>query len=179
MRLRMKTRRKFIIDVTVIITGIAGLTACQDQTEEKSASFKPASTDIDKKTLDAVVDAFVPRDQDAGAVEAGVSEKLLEIFDKKEDMKLHGLAMLERVEVVAQHKHHSPFHRLGLATREEIIDKTFHSRRKDDQPARQAISVLSAYVIEAFYISSVGQAMLGYTPPYPNGYPDYYAPPVR
>jgi hypothetical protein len=174
----MKTRRKFIIDATVIMAGIAGLTACQDQSEQKSTSSKSASTDIDTKTLDAVVDAFVPRDQDAGAVEAGVSEKLLDMFDKKEDMRAYGVAMLDRVEAVAQQKYRRPFYRLGLAKREKIMQMTLHSQRKDDQPARQAISVLRGHVIEAFYLSPSGQTMLGFTPPYPNGYPDYHAPPV-
>jgi len=174
----MKTRRQFINKLITVVTGVVTLTACRDQTEENGVSDKSGSTGIDRRALDAVVDAFVPRDQDAGAVEAGVTEKLLELFDENEDMKLHGEALLGRVEVVAQHKYRRAFSRLNLARREEIIRKTLHSRSKDDQSARHAISLLRGQVIKAYYLSPAGQAMLGYTPPYPNGYPDFHIPPV-
>ena len=86
--------------------------------------------------------------------------------------------MLEHVEVIAQRQFRKPFHRLNLAQREEIIRKTMHSRSDDDKPARRAIVTLHGRVIEAFYLSPAGQAMLGYYPPYPHGYPDYHSPPA-
>ena len=172
----MNSRRLFIYRMGAIISSLLGIAACQDHGENNRSSTISDPTFIDRKTLDAVVDAFVPKDQDAGAVEAGASEKLLELFEKSEDMRNHGTVLLARVEVVAQHKYRKPFYQLSLAKREEIIHKTLYSPRKDDQSASLAINILSGHVIRAFYLSPVGQSILGYTPPYPNGYPDYHTP---
>lgn len=40
--------------------------------------------------LDAFVDTVVPKDQDSGAVEAGVTDELLAWFDKKPEEKNKG-----------------------------------------------------------------------------------------
>jgi hypothetical protein len=171
----MNTRRQFFSRVFTFVTGITGLVACENEKEVIHLSGQLGYTEAKMATLDAVVDAFVPKDQDPGAVEAGVSAKLLGLFHKKDEMKQHGEALLARVELVAQHKHRRPFHRLSLNRREDILHKTFYSLREDDQAARRAIRVLYAYVIEAFYLSPTGQSMLGYSPPYPIGYPDHHA----
>ena len=174
----MITRRQLFRRLITVAVGVTGITACQDDLEVDNVSKKSGLTGIDRTTLDAVVDTIVPRDQDPGAVEAGVSEVLLDLFDKQEEMKKHGEAILAHVEDIAQHKFRKPFHRLSLARREEIIRKILNSRRDDEQSARRAIVALHGRVIEAFYLSPVGQAMFGYYPPYPNGYPDYNAPPA-
>ena len=160
-----------------LILGAAGLAACQRDEEDNADSAQYELGGINRIMLDAVVDTIVPKDQDPGAVEAGVTDSLLELFDQSEHMRQHANAMLSRAEVVAQHKYHKPFHRLGLKRREGILHRTLHSRHKDDQAASRAISVLRGHVIEAFYESPIGQSVVGYYPPYPGGYPDYHIPP--
>ena len=174
----MSLRRQFFTQVTLMIIGATGLSACQDQEEDRAKNENLEEPAIDRATLDAVVDAFVPKDQDPGAVEAGITDILFDLFGKSERLRQHGKALLLHVELVAQHKFHKPFYRLNLARREDILHKTFHSRHEDDQDARRAIGTLRGHVIEAFYVSEVGHATLGYNPPYPDGYPDYHTPPA-
>ncbi|GMR06978.1 MAG: hypothetical protein BMS9Abin25_1624 [Gammaproteobacteria bacterium] len=172
-------RRAFVTRLTVLFSGLIGLTACNDKdgTTSQTDPGLDASGQLNRKTLDALVDTFVPKDQDPGAVEAGVSDVLLESFEKNEDMKQRGVILLARVDLLAQHKHDRPFHRLELRLREQIIHEMQYSRREEDQSVRLAIMTLGSKIIYAFYLSPTGQAMLGYHPPYPRGYPGYADPP--
>jgi hypothetical protein len=50
-------------------------------------------------------------------------------------------------------------------------------RSPDDHPVRLELWKLRSRIIREFYQSPAGLAMLGYTPPFPAGYPDYNRPP--
>ena len=83
----MTTRRQFFRRLIAVMVGVTGISACQDDLEVENDSKKSQRTGIDRATLDAVVDAIVPRDQDPGAVESGVTDILLDVFDKQQEMK--------------------------------------------------------------------------------------------
>lgn len=167
----MTTRRRFFSKVAALAVGLLGVTACGKETET-SLSSEP-----DRKLLDAFVDTIVPNDQDPGAVEAGVTDKLLVRFEEKQEEKKNAMAMLASIDLIANNKFNTGFKNLNLDQREKVLYIFQHSRDKKDQPARNTLQHLRTRIIRSFYLSPAGRTMLAYTPPYPMGYPDYNSPP--
>jgi hypothetical protein len=155
--------------------GVLGVAACGKEAETTASST--AGFELDRKLLDAFVDTIVPKDQDPGAVEAGMADELLERFEKKPEEKKKAMDMLNTIDNVAIKKFNNPFKKLKLEHREKVIDLTLRSRDRKYTPARSTIHKLRTRIVWSYYLSPTGQAMLGYNPPFPLGYPDYNQPP--
>jgi len=177
----MKARRRFLTKVASLTMGTLAATACSnenDETVSRTEEFENHSSVLDRQLLDAFVDTIVPKDQDPGAVEAGVTNELLSWFDEKEEEKEKAMVMLDTIDRVANNKFKQPYKKLSIEQREKVLDLTIRSRDKQYQPARNSIQRLRSRIIRAFYLSPTGWAVLGYTAPFPDGYPDYSNPPV-
>lgn len=177
----MKARRRFLTKIASLTIGTLAVTACNNENEQtvsNTEELEKHSSVLDRQLLDAFVDTIVPKDQDPGAVEAGVSNELLSWFEEKEEEKDKAMMMLDAIDRVANNKFKKPYIKLALEQREKVLDLTIHSRDKQYQPARNTIQRLRSRIIRAFYLSPTGWGMLGYTSPYPDGYPDYSNPPI-
>ena len=176
----MTSRRRFFARVASLTVGSVAVAACgkDDGSEiETIKGSKTGSMEPDLQLLDAFVDTIVPRDQNPGAVEAGATDELLAWFDEKQKEKTKAMEMLATIDSVANNKFKNSFKKLKLEQREKVLDLTISSRDKKYHPARNTIQRLRSRIIRAFYMSPTGWAMLGYTAPFPGGYPDYSTPP--
>lgn len=177
----MTERRRFLGKLATLTVGTLTVAACgkqDDKASEVSQENDKNSSAPDRLLLDAFVDTIVPKDQDPGAVEAGVTDELLAWFDEKEQEKIKAGEMLVMIDYVANKNFNKPFIKLTLEQREKVLDLTASSRDAKYHPARNSMQRLRARIIRAFYLSPTGWAMLGYTAPYPGGYPDFSNPPV-
>lgn len=86
-----------------------------------------SSLEPDRLLLDAFVDTVVPKDQDPGAVEAGVTEELLAWFDEKPEEKTKAIEMLAAIDRVANNKFSNTFKKLKLEQRENVLGLTIRS----------------------------------------------------
>lgn len=172
----MTARRRFFGRLAAAAVASLGLSACErekPQSTEYSADKEDTTSVIDRQLLDAFVDTLVPKDQDPGAVEAGIPEQLLARFAEKPEQAEKAAAMLSTIERVANKKFSKSFRQLDLERREKVLRMIVRSRDSSDHPARDNIRRLRSEVVRDFYQSPVGWAMLGYAPPFPGGYPDY------
>ena len=129
-----------------------------------------------REILEAVVDAIVPRDQDPGALDAGVPARILtHLSSHPEALKVYQ-AGLEVVDRLARQSGASSFRALDGQERERILSSL--SSAPDD--FREAGGLFLARVrrdVLAFYWgSAVGQGVVGYRPPL-SGYLEYANPP--
>ena len=172
----MTARRRFFGRLVAAAVASLGLSACERE-KPQSAGYPAEKEDtaagIDRQLLDAFVDTLVPKDQDPGAVEAGIPEQLLARFAEKPEQAEKAAAMLSTIERVAIKKYNESFRQLDLERREMVLRMIVRSRDSNDHPARDNIRHLRSKVVRDFYQSPVGWEMLGYTPPFPGGYPDY------
>ena len=182
----MTSRRRFFTKVITLTVGSIAVAACSKESDNGNEASPGKLSNYDNKSsleqdrllLDAFVDTIVPKDQDPGAVEAGVTEELLAWFDEKPEEKTKAIEMLATIDRVANNKFCNTFKKLKLEQRENVLDITIRSVDSKHHPARNSIQRLRSRIIRAFYMSPTGWAMLGYTAPFPGGYPDYSTPPV-
>ena len=168
----MTSRRGFFTGLLGVASSMIGLSACQEK-DDHSTSATGNEQAIHRRTLDAIVDVYVPADEDPGAIQAGVPAALMERIDKNDGLKQQVLALIASVERAAWRRHKQPFYRLSLEQRTGIIDTIRNNRHNEDKVARLAVGVLHGQVIDLFYTSPQAWAMLGYTAPYPGGSPGY------
>ena len=177
----MTSRRRFFTRVATLTMGSLAVAACgkeDDRAANVAKENNTASLEPGRPLLDAFVDTIVPKDQDPGAVEAGVTDELLAWFEEKPEEKTKAMEMLVTIDHVAKNKFSNTFRNLKLDQREKVLDLTIRSRDSKYHPARNSIQRLRSRIIRAFYMSPTGWAMLGYSAPFPGGYPDYSTPPV-
>ena len=111
------------------------MAACSKESDNESeaSASKPSNYDNksslepDRILLDAFVDTIVPKDQDPGAVEAGVTEELLAWFDEKPEEKTKAIEMLAAIDRVANNKFSNTFKKLKLEQRENVLGLTIRS----------------------------------------------------
>ena len=177
----MTSRRSFITKVATLTVGSIAVAACGKEGDKSADAAKEnitGSIEPDRQLLDAFVDTIVPKDQDPGAVEAGVTDELLAWFDEKPEEKTKAMEMLATIDSVANNKFKNSFKKLKLEQREKVLDLTIRSRDKKYHPSRSSIQRLRSRIMQAFYMSPTGWEMLSYTAPFPGGYPDYSTPPA-
>jgi hypothetical protein len=170
----MTTRRVFIGKLAGLISaiGLVSLPACSRDEEGSSSA-------ADRKLLNAFVDTIVPKDQDAGAVEAGVPEKLLVRFSKKPEAEKKVQMMLKVIDELARARFQAAFAQSTLKQREMLVDTISKSRDKNHKVARTTILRMRGWIIKAYYSSTTAWEMLAFSAPYPGGYPDFNkAPPL-
>lgn len=166
----MTDRRQFLRHGSWLAATALLSSACQDDWQPVD---QPTSKGPQRALLEAMVDTFVPRDQDPGAVEAGVPDNLLETFADNHRLAAHGEALMARLDAIAREQYGMPFAVLDIDRREKILNQVYRSRDAINRAARDAVLWMRVEILSAFYLTPVGQAVLGYHPPYPRGYPDY------
>jgi len=175
----MTARRRFfrkLATYAALLGGSIIVSSC-DKATEKDVTEKNTPADHQQQLLDAFVDTIVPEDQYPGAVEAGVTAQLHERYDKDKKEAKNVFLMLAALERLANKHYKRSFSALKLTQRESVVKQLTHSQDKNDRPLHRTLGQQRSLIIRNFYLSSTGRAMLGYTPPYPGGYPDYNKPP--
>jgi hypothetical protein len=129
-----------------------------------------------RATLEAVVDTIVPRDQDPGAVDAGVPARIIAHLATHPDALALYRNGLELVDRLARQAGARSFDALDGAARERILA----SLQGGPAGPREAGTVFFRRVrrdVLAFFWGSVtGHRVVGYRPPL-SGYPEYADPP--
>ena len=171
----MTTRRAFFGQIAAIFAGLAGITACNRDEEAGNADTDSSVTN--ENLLNAFVDTIVPKDEDAGAVEAGVPAQLKEYFSKKPGEEKKAQAMLKSIDDISRGRFQNSFDQCALEQREMVLDIITKSRDEKYKPARTTIFRLRSRIIKTFYSSPTGWEMLAFTATYPGGYPDFNRPP--
>jgi hypothetical protein len=137
-------------------------------------SLDPSAREI----LEAVVDTIVPRDQDPGALDAGVPGRILAHLSTHPEVLTLYQAGLELVDRLARQSGASSFRALDGPERERILSSL--ASAPDD--SREAGGLFLARVrrdVLAFYWGSVvGQGVVSYRPPL-SGYLEYANPPTE
>lgn len=124
------------------------------------------------------MDAIVPRDQDPGALDAGVPARILaHLSTHPEALKLYQ-AGLELVDRLARQSGAPSFRALDGPERERILSSLL-STPEDSREAGRLFLVRVRRDVLAFYWGSVvGQGVVGYRPPL-SGYLEYANPPAE
>ncbi|MDH3691197.1 MAG: gluconate 2-dehydrogenase subunit 3 family protein [Gammaproteobacteria bacterium] len=167
------SRRLFLAGLAFVASSIGALFFSQ-----RRRYTRPATPEtINRRTLDAVVDAIVPADQNAGAIEAGVSEKILNLIQVQSNLQqgyARGLMLLDRHAISNSGR---PLDRLDLNERTDVLLSIDH-KSAAEREASVFFARVRKDVLRFYYASETGQHALGYKPP-AEGYPDYAEPPPR
>lgn len=131
----MTSRRRFFTKVVTLTVGSIAVAACSKESDNGNEASTGKLSNYDNKSslepdrllLDAFVDTVVPKDQDPGAVEAGVTEELLAWFDEKPEEKTKAIEMLATIDRVANNKFSNTFKKLKLEQRENVLGLTIRS----------------------------------------------------
>jgi hypothetical protein len=127
-------------------------------------------------TLEAVADTIVPRDQDPGAVDAGVPGRILAHLATNPTARAlyrMGLTLLDRL---AQQAGAASFRALDASERERVLSSLTGGPDGPREVGEQFF-VRARRDVLAFYWGSVaGQRVVGYRAPL-SGYPGYADPP--
>jgi hypothetical protein len=166
----MTTRRAFFGKLAGLVTGVVSLAACSKDEETDSSV-------TDRSLLNAFVDTIVPKDQDVGAVEAGVPDQLQAHFRKKPEAEKKVQLMLKAIDDISRGRFQTPFDQCALAQREMVLDIITKTRDENYKAARTTLLRLRSRIIKAFYNSPAAWEMLAFAAPYPGGYPDFNRPP--
>jgi len=130
-----------------------------------------------REILEAVVDAIVPRDQDPGALDAGVPARILaHLSTHPEALKLYQ-AGLELVARLARQSGAPSFRALDGAERERILSSLPSAPDESGEAGGLFLARVRRDVLAFYWGSVVGQGVVGYRPPL-SGYLDYANPPV-
>ncbi len=127
-------------------------------------------------TLEAVVDAIVPRDRDPGALDAGVPARILaHLSTHPEALRLYraGLALVDRL---AHQAGASSFRALDGPEREQILSSLAGGPDGPREADGEFLARVRRDVLAFYWGSVVGQNVIGYRPPL-SGYPEYADPP--
>jgi hypothetical protein len=127
-------------------------------------------------TLDAVVDAIVPRDQDPGALDAGVPGRILAHLSTHPEALTLYRAGLELVDRLAHQTGASSFRALDGPERERILSSLASGPDGPRGPGGEFLIRVRRDVLAFYWGSVVGHRVVGYRPPL-SGYPDYADPP--
>jgi len=141
----------------------------------QSAIANPLSPAL-QVALEAVVDTIVPRDQDPGALDAGVPARIIaHLSTHPEALTLYraGLGVLEGL---ARQAGASSFHALGGPEREQILSSLAGGPDGPRGVGAEFLVRARRDVLAFYWGSEVGQHVVGYPPPL-SGYPDYADPP--
>ncbi|MGA8260155.1 MAG: gluconate 2-dehydrogenase subunit 3 family protein [Arenicellales bacterium] len=128
--------------------------------------------EVSGATLQAVVDTFIPSDDDPGAVEAGVATELRERLRANRWHRIIYQRGLDLLDQIAHERHGVAFSGLTLSDRTTLLESLLTGPHA---AGLQFFLRARSDVLDLFYTSPAGQRMLEYVPP-ANGYPDYAEP---
>ncbi|HMO52071.1 MAG TPA: gluconate 2-dehydrogenase subunit 3 family protein [Kiritimatiellia bacterium] len=142
-------------------------------------AFAEQNRDMTYARLDALVDTFIPRDEEPGGVDAGISHLLASMAETNPSLKHYLSALLDRLDEESNRRHGQMFSEQPLDERERLLNHVFVSQDEDLRDARTGIQLIRDDIFTAFYLSEAGMGLLDYHPPFPLGYLDYAAPVVE
>lgn len=122
-----------------------------------------------------LVDTCVPRDDFPGAVDEDIDQKLFEEISKNENHLQRVQELLSDIDKISRSQFSQQFLELGVSKRADLLGKLLTDKTLTPNQ-RAELSFLRAHVLQMFYISETGFAMLDYHPPSQGGYPDYARP---
>src|SRR5215467_5765876 len=129
-----------------------------------------------REIFEAVVDAIVPRDQDPGALDAGVPARILaHLSTHPEALKLYQ-AGLELVDRLARQSGAPSFRALEGPERERVLSSLAGAPDDSRGVGGVFLSRVRRDVLAFYWGSAVGHGVVGYRPPL-SGYPEYADPP--
>jgi len=131
-----------------------------------------------REILEAVVDAIVPRDQDPGALDAGVPARILAHLSTHPEALTLYKAGLEVVDRLARQSGAPSFRALEGPERERILTSLLNAPDDSREAAGPFLARVRRDVLAFYWGSVVGQGVVGYRPPL-SGYLDYANPPVE
>lgn len=127
-------------------------------------------------SLEAVIDTIVPRDQDPGALDAGVPARILaHLSTHPEALSLYraGLELLDRL---ARQVGASSFGGLDARGRQRVLSSLASDPDNRRERGEQFFARTRRDVLAFYWSSVVGQRVVGYRPPL-SGYSEYADPP--
>jgi len=131
-----------------------------------------------REILEAVVDAIVPRDQDPGALDAGVPARILAHLSTHPEALTLYKAGLEVVDRLARQSGAPSFRALEGPERERILTSLLNAPDDSREAAGPFLARVRRDVLAFYWGSVVAQGVVGYRPPL-SGYLDYANPPVE
>lgn len=124
-----------------------------------------------------MVDTFIPADQDAGAVDAGVPERIVDRIRRDAvGSKRYG-RLLSWISKQSREMHERGFEELSQQQREQLLYGLYGSSGSDMAQLRIDLHVALSQCFHEFYSSPAAMAVIGYRPPILGGYSDYARPP--
>ena len=127
-------------------------------------------------TLEAVIDTIVPRDQDPGAVDAGVPVRIIAHLSTHREAQTLYLEGLELVDRLARQTGASSFAALPGPRRERLLSSLGSSPGGPGKVGEAFLIRARRDVLAFFWGSVTGQRVVEYLPPL-SGYPEYADPP--
>ncbi len=121
---------------------------------------------IDKTWLSALVDAIVPPDEDPGAADAGVHERIAELLEKdthRRKLYAQGKTITDRA--IRENGEVSLQEMTSDARTRLLYELAVLRPQTDDQIMYRFLLQLRYDALRFFYASETGQEMLGYRPP--------------
>jgi hypothetical protein len=165
MRLKPNPRRRFLASVLGLCAG-AGVSGCERRRR-----------DDDFGVLKAVLDTFIPDDEDPGAVQTGVPDRIRERIGRCPVSASRYRRLLSWVAERACEVHGRRFEQLPLPQRERLLRTLYDSRDSALTQLRIDLNVALDDCYHEFYSSPAARSVIGYHPPIEGGYPQYAASP--
>ena len=127
-------------------------------------------------TLEAVADTIVPRDEDPGAVDAGVPARIIAHLSTHADARTLYREGLELVDRLARQSGAPSFAALAAPARERILSSLPVDPGGPPKIGEAFLLRVRRDVLAFFWGSVTGQRVVDYRPPL-SGYPEYADPP--
>lgn len=164
------TRRVFFRRSTAILVAPLGLFV---------AGCEAKRSGIDAASLEALLDTFIPADQDPGALQAGVPAVIMKRIRSDRVAFTRYDRLLTWISRRSVEVHQRPFPRLDAVARHDLVEGLYRSSGGDWAQLRVDVHVALEHCLHAFYSSPAAEGVIGYHPPIAGGYPGYGEPAVR
>ncbi len=140
---------------TTAVTGVAPL----------FRTAKAGDGTLDLRTLTAVADTIVPRDEAPGAVDAGIVPMLVSSIEGDPRGRKHYTSGLAELNVYTLETYEKRFADLDLDTRARVLSDLTTGAWWRRTATRRMIALARIHILVLFYSSPAAYQMLGYTAP--------------
>jgi len=164
------TRRGFFWRSTAILVAPLGVSV---------AGCQGKRSGIDAASLEALLDTFIPADQDPGALQASVPAAIMKRIRSDRVAFTRYDRLLTWISQRSIELHQRPFSRLDPVARHELVEGLYRSSGRDWAQLRIDVHIALEHCLHAFYSSPAAERVIGYHPPIAGGYPGYGEPAVR
>ncbi len=117
----------------------------------------------DYRTIEILTELIIPRDETAGAREAGVSEFIdFMAAHGEEDLEKPMRDGLEWLEETSRKVHASSFADLGQQKQTSLLEAVAYKREEVDERGRKFFLLIRRYTVMGYYTSRIGLEQLDY-----------------